>query len=159
MRKNQCFTSFVLLHVMNRTVGKSTKRHWSIMKDSFLSCFHKVDLTEEKWFWNHRREVCVLHMPLDTPSWWGECVTYSCMPESSAFHSLFVFSSLAILQKKTAVSKVQGYKKSDTGLKPKEGVLVLLYTPLALPLPSLPLHGTAAALYREEQTQHERRCF
>lgn len=68
------------------------------MRDLYLSCFHKVDLTEEKSFWKPRREICVLHTILDSLSWCGVCVTCSSMPESSVFHSFFVFRKLAFPQ-------------------------------------------------------------
>lgn len=105
------------------------------MKDSYLPCFHNVDLIEEKQFWKHRREICVLHMLLNTLSWWGECVTYSSVPESAGFHSFVVFSKLAFPQEELLwFQEVRG-TRSQTSLTAKEGVLVLLYTPPTLPFP------------------------
>lgn len=63
-------------------------------------------------------------------------MTYSSMPESSHFHSFFVFCKLAFPREELlCFQQVRGYKESDPGLTAEEGVLVLLYTPPALPFP------------------------
>lgn len=107
------------------------------MKDSYLSCFHEVDLTEEKWFWNHRREVCVAYA-----IGYSQLVRGTCDIQLYAWKQWFSFI-LCVLQTRLSTGRTaalstsgEGYKESDPGLTAEEGVLVLLYTPL--PAPALP---------------------
>lgn len=104
------------------------------MKDSYLSCFHEVDLTEEKWFWNHRREVCVAYA-----IGYSQLVRGMCDIQLDAWKQWFSFI-LCVLQtsfstgRTAALSTSRGVQR----VRPwsEEGVLVLLYTPPpALPFP------------------------
>lgn len=130
------------------------------MKDSYLSCFHEVDLTEEKWFWNHRREVCVAYA-----IGYSQLVRGMCDIQLDAWKQWFSFI-LCVLQtsfstgRTAALSTSRGVQR----VRPwsEEGVLVLLYTPPpSSSFPSLLLHGTAAAaaLHTEKRAQPERCCF
>lgn len=97
------------------------------MKDSYLSCFHEVDLTEEKWFWNHRREVCVAYA-----IGYSQLVRGMCDIQLDAWKQWFSFI-LCVLQtsfstgRTAALSTSRGVQR----VRPwsEEGVLVLLYTP------------------------------
>lgn len=87
-------------------------------------------------------------------------MTYSSMPESSDFHSFFVFCKLAFPQEELLrFQQVGGYKESDPGLK--RGSWCSFIPPPSSSFPSLLLHGTAAAaaLHTEKRAQPERCCF
>lgn len=131
--KNQCFSNLVFLCVMNKTVVWSPKKHQRIMKYSYLSCFHMVSLTEEKWCYSvtARRKICVLHMLLETLSWWGEWVPQLCAWKQG-FHS--VFHKLILAQEELLqFQQVVGCRKGWTLVwLPKRGSWSFLYPPPSL---------------------------
>lgn len=122
---------FVLWTGQQPKVQRSTEESGKI---HICHIFHKVGLTEEKWVWNHRKEICALHMLLHALSWWGECVTNSSVLGSSAFHSLCSANSPSHRKNSCDFDKCVG-TRSQTVLRTKEVILVFLYTPPALLFP------------------------
>jgi len=131
------------------------------MKDSYLSYFHQVDLTEQKWFWSHKRKyvcsMCYWILSAGEGSVW---LTALCLKAVFFTHSSCLANSPFQRKNCCGFNKCRATKSQTLAWQPKTGSRHPpgppgVVPPHQLSLLSFLLLGTAAALHTEERAQPE----